>query len=163
MSSLLGRPQRVGALRVKLPHPYRALLQLLLACILVVGSAVLYGLLMDVPGLNGHATLKKVIPWIITVAGIAAVGVLLFLVRRAIQAVTAARPGGIEISVVSAHSGDGAMTDLIATGLREALTEVHLSGPSVVPGESAPQDFLTDVRAVVAGAGTSGAFLAGAL
>jgi hypothetical protein len=51
--------------------------------------------------------------------------------------------------------GNKTQTEQIAAQFREALTEVYLSGPSVVPGESAQQDFLTDVRAAVEKATTS--------
>ena len=155
MSSLMGRPQRVGALRVKLPHPYRGIFLFLMGLVLAAGAAILYALLTDAS--------RKVVPWIAVALGFVALVLLLFLLRQAIQAVVAARPGAIEISVVSAAPGEELANASIATGLREALTEVYLSGPSVVPGESAPQDFVTDVRSVVAGAGKPGAFLAGFL
>lgn len=72
-----------------------------------------------------------------------------YLLRRALHSLNAARPGGIDITVFAAGDAGGASTDQIAAGLRDALTDVQLSGPSVVPGESAPQDFFTGVRGVV--------------
>lgn len=95
-----------------------------------------------------------------TVVGIILV---LYMVRRAIQARNAAGPGVVDITVFPAAPPGRISTDQIAAELRRALTDVYLSGPSVVPGESARQDFLTDVRGVAEHARTPWGALAAAL
>jgi len=108
-----------------------------------------------------HQALRDVLVTVAAALALLGLVTLHYLLRRTIQAYSAARPGGIDIVVSPASELRGASANQISAELRHALADVYLSGPSVVPGESAPQDFLTDVRSVVEQSRTPwGAFLA---
>jgi len=145
MRGVLARPKRTGALTVKLSHPAGAFVLFALVSAACLAALIRYGSSLD--STKGNEALRILL---------AIFGVLLslYLLRRAIRSLIAARPGGIVITMLPTRSGKKAkgnktQTEQIAAQLREALTEVYLSGPSVVPGESTRQDFLTDVRAAV--------------
>jgi hypothetical protein len=141
---VLKRPRRTGLLTVKLPHPIAAFTVLVL-----VSLIYLAGILCFNPALNFFKADRA---WRTGLSrsgiGFAIIGglTLLYLLRKAIYERAASKPGGIDITVISASPRTDTSASQIAAELRDALTDVHLSGPSVVPGESAPQDFLTEVR-----------------
>ena len=158
---LFRQPRRTGLRTVKLPHPVAALIAFALVLLIYVAAVIAYS-----PALNFvHADHS----WRIGAsrAGVAlAVVVGLWLVvlwRRYMRAWGASRPGSIDITVISASSNAVANANQIAAELRNALTDVYLSGPSVVPGTSAPQDFLTEVRGVAKQAPTSWGVVVGAM
>ena len=143
MRGVLARPKRTGELTVRLSHPAGAFA--LFALVFAASGAALirYGSALD--SVKGNEALRVVL-------AITAVLLPLYLLRRAIRALIAARAGGVEITMLPARGGkenNDIETERIAARLREALTDVYLSSPSVVPGESARQDFLTEVRAAV--------------
>jgi tetratricopeptide (TPR) repeat protein len=155
------QPRRTGLLTVKLPHPIAALTIFALVLLIYVAAVIAYN-----PVLNSiHADHL----WRIGASrvGLAAAVVaavwLVFLWRRYIRALTASRPGGVDITVIPALANREASANQIAAELRNALTDVYLSGPSVVPGASAPQDFLTEVRGVAKQAPTSWGVVVGAM
>ncbi|GAA1823097.1 hypothetical protein GCM10009682_49280 [Luedemannella flava] len=94
----------------------------------------------------GHAS-----GWLAVPAALAG-WALLHLWQRMRMAGQATRAAAVEILLPKSDNEN--LGDEIVAELRQALTVVHLSSPSVVPGESTPQDFLTDVR--TAATGTSG-------
>ena len=158
---LLRQPPRTGVLRVKVPHPI-----LSLGCFLCVLAGYLVALTAASVGLGSGYLQRHQYPRtaslaLAVVAAIIGAVWLHYLLRKFIQARSAAQPGGIDIIVFPASPLSDDSTNEIAAELRHALADVYLSGPSVVPGESAPQDFLTDVRSVAENARTPwGALLA---
>jgi hypothetical protein len=81
------------------------------------------------------------------------VAVLAYLTRRIWLILNAARARTVEITAQGPIPGDA------LAAFREALTSVYLSSPSAVPGQSAPQDFLSDVREVATAKSTWGVIL----
>lgn len=65
---------------------------------------------------------------------------LAWLTRRILLIISATRAGPVEISARGSVPADA------LAAFRQALTDVYLSSPSTVPGESSPHDFLSDVR-----------------
>jgi hypothetical protein len=61
----------------------------------------------------------------------------------------------VQAETVEVTAGDSVPRDALGA-FREALTEVHLSSPSPVPGESTPHDFLSDAKIVGAVADIGG-------
>jgi hypothetical protein len=79
---------------------------------------------------------------------------LVFLTRKVLIGLSAARAGTVEVTANDSVPGD------VLAAFRKALTGVYLSSPSAVPGESTPHDFLSDVReAATAKTGWGVAFL----
>jgi hypothetical protein len=145
---------------VKLPHPVAAFI-LAAAVAIAYFGALAWGVSAG-PGHGSHAW-RVVVDVGAPVAAIVGVVLVLSLLHRAIQAWNAAGPAGVDITVFPAAAPSEVQADQISAELRRALTEVYLSGPSVVPGESARQDFLTDVRGVVEHARTPWGALVAAL
>lgn len=157
---MLTQPRRTGLLTVKLPHPIAALAVFVVVLLLYVAALITYTPLLN----SVHADHS----WRIGASRtglVAAVLVGIWLVvlwRRYMRAWGASRPGGIDIAVAPASPNE-AGANQIAAELRNALTDVYLTGPSVVPGASAPQDFLTEVRGVAKQAHTSWGVVIGAM
>jgi hypothetical protein len=154
------RPKRTGALPVKLPHPVTAFILAAAVAVFYYG-ALAWGFSVDT-GRGSHAW-RVVVDVGAPVAAVVGVVLVLSLLHRAVQAWNAAGPAGVDITVFPAAAPSEVQSDQISAELRRALTEVYLSGPSVVPGESARQDFLTDVRGVVEHARTPWGALVAAL
>lgn len=141
---MLRQTSRTGLLPVKLPHPIAAFTVFAFASLIYLGGVLDYNPALNFFKVNG--SWRPGASYAGT--GLAVIGALalLYLLRRAIHERAASKPGGIDITVISVSQRTDANASQIAAELRNALTDVHLSGPSVVPGESAPQDFLTEVR-----------------
>lgn len=75
------------------------------------------------------------------------------VIRRVLLILNARRASAVEIIA------QGSVPANVLAAFREALTSVYLSSPSTVPGQSAPQDFLSDVREVAAAKTTWGVAL----
>ncbi len=116
-----------------MPSPAQAAVYLLLA-VATCGLVLWFRPHLDRGGIDIDAKYIAVVVAVIA----------LLLLRRFLLALQAARVGSVEI--VHPKSQSVIPTDEIVADLRQALKEVYLSSPSVVPGESTPQDFLTDVR-----------------
>jgi hypothetical protein len=142
---MLRRPRRTGLQTVQLPHPKTTFITFA-SCLLIYLAGIIY----FNPALNFFFQANR--SWRSGASriglGAAIIGglVLLYLLRKVVMESAAARPGGIDITVISASPQTDVSANQVAAELRNALTDVHLSGPSVVPGESAPQDFLNQVR-----------------
>lgn len=126
------RGGRSGAPPLKMPRPGRAAAYAL-AFLLSAGALAIWG-----PKVVRDVGRDSIRTWLLPVAALA----FLYLFARFLLARRAAHAGAIEI----AAADPGGQADQIAADLREALISVRLSSSSPVPGESAPQDFVSDVR-----------------
>jgi hypothetical protein len=99
---------------------------------------------------SSAAWLTRLIP---DIAVLVLAAIVACLTRKVLLIVNAARARTVEIMPQGAIPGD------VLASFREALTSVYLSSPSTVPGQSAPQDFLSDVREVATAQTTWGVVL----
>ena len=111
-------------------------------CLLAVAAAGLVGWHV---GVRPRSTAEWA--WWVLAAALAVLAVVLG--TRAYLLHKAARARSIEILIPNV--ADGVPGDEIVAELRqELLTVIHLSSPTVVPGESSSQDFVADVRTAAA-------------
>jgi hypothetical protein len=145
---LTSRQKRTGVLTVKVPSPVTALAVFGIAFFVYAAGFYAYGVALG--WLPRHPQWRTILFVVSVVGALIGAFVLLRLLRWVLQARAASEPGGIDLTVLPAgqEAGDASAAQ-IAAEMRNALTDVYLSGPSLVPGESARQDFLTDVRGVV--------------
>src|SRR5688572_18305578 len=128
------RGGRSGALPLKMPRPGIAAI-IALAFLLGALALAVVG-----PKMFRDVGRDAVRTWLLPVAALA----FLYLFARFLLARRAAHAGAIDIAMSAPDAG--VQADRIVAQLREALISVRLSSSSPVPGESAPQDFVSDVR-----------------
>ncbi|QSB16846.1 tetratricopeptide repeat protein [Natronosporangium hydrolyticum] len=149
MSHRAGTHSRFGPTRLRLPHPRLAALPL---------AAVVTGLVLAMATEPVRTAIVRSVELEPGAAGerlgalaalVVAVGSLLASVRLWRSHRQAAHPGTIEI-VPPVEVPDQLRPEEITAALRGELTSMNLTSPSTVPGEAAPQDFITDVRTAAA-------------
>ncbi len=94
---------------------------------------------------------------------IVAMVLALLVWRRWRLARLAYRPGPVEVTHIVSATKDSVPVDEIEARFREALTSVQLATPSIVPGQSAPVDFMSEVRTAAVTARTPLGILAAAI
>lgn len=137
--------------QLRMPRPGRATADFILAVVVVLALAGV--------GLYLSQSCPVLVRPLLVLLGIGCVvdGILL---RRMLRHRSAAGPGPIEITAL--REAPGPPPEELTAALCNALTSVHLASPSTIPGESAPQDFITDVHTVAASASPWGLLLAAA-
>ena len=119
--------------------PSRSPRPLLVAGLLL--SVVVVGTTCIVTAIIRHPSLSPKSSTLLEAASLVFIGVLAYLLRRLLLVLNATRRGTVEITA------DETVTAEVLSEFAKELAAVQLSSPSKVPGESSPQNFLSDVRA----------------